>query len=184
MTTNDKYLLFRRIEPKLRRRALVLAGGDNYSAQEILAAAADLFVFRFKDTGAGEGGALNLAKLWLLDAARSLRLCERQVVANDAGRTDWGGPAISPLPPLAAPPLPAAWQIWERLPAAEQVGVVAEVIRQCLAGHDLADAGAAVGWSAVQTTRELARLGERITGNRPARYTSRRPVRLSVPAAA
>lgn len=180
MTINDKYLLFQEIVPKLRRRALVLAGGDNYTAREILAGAADLFVFRYRETGAGEGGAVALARVCIPEAARNLRL---RSGSGDAGG-DWLGPVVPPLPAPSAPALPTAWELWDRLPRDAQVGAIADVIRQCLAGHDLADAGAAVGWTPVQTTRELARLGQRITGNRPARYTSRRPVRLAVPDAA
>jgi len=177
MTTNDKYLLFRQIEPKLRHRALVLAGGDNFTAKEILAAAADLFASRYRDAEAGRGGAVMLARICLPEAARNLRL-------NSTRPSDAGGPAVSPPTPPSVPPLPRAWELWERLPRDAQVGAIAEVIRQVLAGLDLADAGAAVGWTPVQTTRELARLGARITGNRPARYTSRRPVLLPLPDAA
>lgn len=171
MTINDKYLLFHRIEPKLRRRARIYAGGDSYAAREILAGTADLFVLRYRDVSAGEGGAVALAQLCLVEAARNLR-------PRGEGRE------INVVSPPSVPPLPIAWELWERLPRDAQVGAIAEVIRQVLAGLDLADAGAAVGWSAVQTTRELARLGQRITGNRPARYTSRRPVRLPLPDAA
>lgn len=170
-TINDKYLLFHGIEPKLRRRARIYAGGDSYAAREILAGAADLFVSRYRDISGGEGGVVALAQLCLVEAARNLR-------PRGEGRE------INVVPPPTTPPLPEAWQIWERIPRHEQVGVLGEVIRRVLSGHDLADAGAAVGWSAVQTSRELARLGQRITGDRPARYTSRRPVRLPLPDAA
>lgn len=237
LTINDKYLLFLGIEPKLRRGARICAGGDSYAAREILASAADLFVRRYRDSSAGEGGAVALARLCLGEAARNLRLYSRPEPTKDAGGTDWGGPVVPSPPPPSTLPLPAAWELWDRLPRAAQVGEIAAVIRQVLAGADLADAGAAVGWSAVQTTRKLARLGqgialwehlsrntqpavivdvirmclqgadlaeagaavgwsaektakefaglrERITGTRPARYTSRRPVRLAVPDAA
>lgn len=169
LSLNDKYLLFETISCKLRRQARTYVGGCGIAAEDLLADAREIFVCGFECLSSGEGGAVAYAQLCLRMAARKF----------------WRRQARE-LPLESAPVVVASTpeSIWERIPPSEQVGMAAEVIRQVLAGRDLAEAGKSVGWSPVQTSRELARLGQRITGDRPARYTSRRPVRLPVSAVA
>ncbi|WP_281184752.1 hypothetical protein [Trichlorobacter lovleyi] len=74
---NSNYLFYLDfVSPRLRRRALLLAGGCEYTADELLAEAAD--VFAQNHSYLGDAQAVKYGKLCLLQAARGAGLMGRK----------------------------------------------------------------------------------------------------------
>jgi len=90
MTANDKLLIFHRLTPVLRGRARRYANGCPHRADDILAAAADLFVVRLREIS-GEGQMVRLGRLCLAEAARKERRAEGGNRRVDADWDAWEG---------------------------------------------------------------------------------------------
>lgn len=90
MTANDKLLIFHGITLKLRGRARRYAGGCHHREDDILAAAADIFVGRLRDIGS-EGQMVRLGQICLAEAARKERRAEGGNRRVDADWDAWEG---------------------------------------------------------------------------------------------
>lgn len=171
----DNYMFFNDfVAPRLRRRALMFAGGDEFTAKELLAGVADVFASKFAYLG--DARAVKFGGLLLLQQARDAGLLHRK----DRVSLQRRHVGLDTVQDLAAPTADE-WQahVESRLALLDRAlasGAVAPklvaAIRLIGGGASQSMAAAAVGMRPVALSRQLADLGKCLLG-RPVARTCR-----------
>ncbi len=168
--TSHNYLIFHNIKDKLTWRARQLAGGCQYTADELLAEAADIFVLRCQHEGT-EAQVVSLARLCLLHAARTRRRATRHLVPLDDHHCN--------MPDDSQSDLATKMQIenWSATldQAIGQWGCnrLRAFYQATQDGKKREDAAAEAGMSQVEVTRVVALLRRKLTGRSEATYRRR-----------